>query len=119
MMIRELLHVGPQDSPAFGVLVIASLFRDSMPWLYELGIELYRVAKKGNSVEIEQAGRAFRQAVEFAAHGPLSREFFGRSKDMYMLIEEIDPLLDRALSMITDEARPSRKKTKKDTDEVA
>src|SRR5712692_5360770 len=70
MMFRELLHMGPHSTPAFGVLILASLFRDSMPWLYELGVEVYRMAKQGNSDELQEAVREFRQAVEFSAHGP-------------------------------------------------
>ena len=100
MMIRELLHIAPQSSPGFGVLIIASFFRDSMPWLYEMGVEVYRMAKRGPSIELQEAANEFRQAVEFAVHGPISHEFFGRSKDMFMIIEEIEPILDRALSML-------------------
>lgn len=118
MMMREFLHMGgPHSSPATGVLFLASLFRDSMPWLYELGIEVYRTAKQGSPTELQQAAREFRQAVEFAVHGPMSREFFGRSKEMFMLMEEIDPLLDRALAMIEGEGKPSRRRLKKESGE--
>jgi len=113
MMIRELLHMSPHSSPASGVLILASLFRDSMPWLYELGMEVYRVAKHGSSVELQQATHDFRQAVEFSIHGPMSREFFGRSKDMYMIMEEIDPLLDRALGMLGEMSAPGLRKINK------
>jgi len=117
MMFGSLLHMGPDSTPAVGVLIVASIFRDSMPWLYELGVEVYRVAKHGNSADVQQAGHEFRQAVEFAVRGPMSREFFGRSKEMFMLMEEIDPLLDRALSMLDAENKPGRRKLKKDSDE--
>jgi exonuclease VII small subunit len=115
MMLRELMHAGPHSSPAMGILVIASIFRDWMPWLHELGLELYRLARRGKSAELDEAASEFRRAVEFAVHGPMSREFMGRRKDMYMLIEEIDPLLDRALSML-DEGRASRRRLKKDAE---
>jgi hypothetical protein len=45
----------------------------------------------------------------------MSREFMGRRKDMYMLVEEIDPLLDRALSML-DEGRANRRRLKKESE---
>ena len=88
-----------------------------MPWIYELGMEVYRVSKQGHGADLQQAVREFRQAVEFSVHGPMSREFFGRSKEMFMLMEEIDPLLDRALSMLGAEGVPGRRKSKKETGE--
>lgn len=114
MLAREFLHMGPQSNPAIGVLFLASLFRDSMPWLYELGVDVYRVARQGPSAELQQAAREFRNAVEFSIHGPMAREFIGRSKEMFMLMEEMDPLLDRALSMIEAEGKPVRRKVKKE-----
>lgn len=115
MLFRELLQMGPRSSPGFGVLVLASMFRDSMPWLYEMGVEVYRAAKQGTAADLKEAAQEFRQAVEFSVHGPLSPEFFGRSKEMYMLVEEIEPLLERTLGMLDDENRPARRKLKKDT----
>ena len=102
-----------------GVLILASVFRDSMPWLYELGVEVYRVAKQGTAAELHEAAQEFRHAVEYSVHGPLSREFFGRSKEMFMVMEEIEPLLDRTLSMLDVETTPGRRKTRKGISEEA
>jgi hypothetical protein len=119
MMLRELVHMSPRSSPMFGVLILASLFRDTMPWLYEMGVEVYRVAKQGNAAELQEATREFRQAVEFSLHGPMPREFLGRSKEMFMLMEEIEPLLERTLATLDTEGKPGRRKTKKDGGEEA
>lgn len=118
MMFRELLHVGPRTSPAWGILIIASMFRDSMPWLYEMGVEVYRVSKQGSTPELREAAHEFRQAVEFSIHGP-GPEFFGRSKELFMIAEEIEPLLDRALAMLGEENKPSRRRPKKESGENA
>ena len=100
MMVRELMIPGHHITPGFGVLIVASFFRDSIPWLYEMGVEVYRVARHGSSTELQAAADEFRQAVEFALRGPLSRELFARSKDMFMIMEEVEPLLERSLSML-------------------
>jgi len=115
MMLREFMHMGPQLAPNIGILVIASMFRESIPWLYELGMEVYRLSKAGTSTELRDATRDFRQATEFALHGPMSRELIGRSKEMYMLMEEIDPLMDRALAMIESEPKVRRGRGTKDS----
>ena len=67
-----------------------------MPWLYEMGLEVYRAARRGRNNELEKAATEFRQAVEFAVHGPMAREFFVGSREM----SEIEPLLNQALSML-------------------
>jgi len=119
MMLREMLHMGPRSSPAFGVLILSSLFRDSMPWLYEMGVEVYRVSKQGTPGELKEAVREFRHAVEFSLHSAMGHEVIGRSKDMFMVMEEIEPLLERTLGMLGDEGTPGRRRAKKDAGENA
>ena len=43
-MIDELVHmIGRGDSgPGVAALIVASFFRDDLPWLYEMGVEVYR-----------------------------------------------------------------------------
>lgn len=108
-MILDFLHMGPHESPSTGILMIGSIFRDWMPWVYELALEVSRLARQGNGEELESAVVEFRRAVDFAIHGPLSRDFLGRNKEMYMLVEEIEPMMDRALKFL-DAPRIKRKK---------
>ncbi len=110
MMLRDILHMNPHVGPAFGVLFLASIFRDTMPWLYEMGVEVYRVAKRGNEAELRDAVREFRIAIEFSIHGPMSRAFFGRSKELFMLLEEIEPLLEQTLDMFSLQDKSGRSK---------
>jgi hypothetical protein len=119
MMFREMLHMGPRSSPAVGLLMVASMFRDSMPWLYEMGVEVYRVAKQGTRAELREAAHEFRQAVEFSIHGPLGPEFLGRGKEMFMIFEEIEPLLERTLGMLDEENKPLRRRPKSEGGEGA
>ena len=59
------------------MLVIASLFRDDVPWMYELGIEAYHAAKDGTPQEAAAARRRLQQAAEFMRHGPFNVETYG------------------------------------------
>lgn len=74
-MIEEMSHVISRraDDP-IGILILASLVRDDFPWLYELGLEAYRVAKNGNVEHTRKALEIFRDAAEFTLHGPLAEE---------------------------------------------
>lgn len=96
MMLRELLHMAPPNTPAYGVLIIASYFRDSMPWLYEMGLDVYRLAKRGRGDALRKAVHGFRRAVESAVHGPMARELLAGSSNA----SEIEIILHEALNML-------------------
>jgi hypothetical protein len=113
MMFDEMLHMsGGKPGDPIGLLVMASMFRDDMPWLYELGMEAYRAAKAGLPEDAERARHYFRRAVDFIRHGPFPMEEVGMDPHLlHMLMRE----LDRAISSdseVTEEpkARPKRKK---------
>ena len=50
MIIDELSHMisRGEDDP-IGILIISSFVREDFPWLYEIGIEAYRMAKLGKT----------------------------------------------------------------------
>lgn len=100
LMVRELLHFVPRSTPGLDFLIVASFFRDSVPWLYDMGVEVYRVARRGSSAEIQRAARDFKETVDFVLHGPMSDHLFDRKRDMSMIMSEIEPILDRALAML-------------------
>ena len=95
-MLREFIHRAPPSTPAYGVLITASYFRDSMPWLYEMGLEVYRVAKRGRGDALRKVAHEFRQAVEFAVHGPMASELLARDRDG----SEIEMAVNDALHML-------------------
>jgi len=95
MMFEELMHiVGSKSNEPIAVLVIASIFRDDIPWLYELGVDAYRTAKSGSRKAAEEALRAFQRAIEFATHGPFVEKFMMDSEESHMLMRELPEFLE-------------------------
>lgn len=86
--------------PTLGVLIAASFFRTSIPWLYEVGVEAYRTARS-NPRRAKQAITHFAQVLESTAHGPLGRELIGRSKRNYRFLEAAE-FLSHELMMSAD-----------------
>lgn len=69
-LIPQLTHMmarGPNDPVA--ILVLASMFRDEIPWLYELGMEEYRVAKNGSHEALER----LQHALHLTRRGPFMK----------------------------------------------
>lgn len=96
MMIHDLAHVlGTKRGDPIGLLVLASMFRDDMPWMYELGIEAYREAKNGTREDALAARRRFMKAAEAMRRGPFPPDELGFDPRMlHMMMRDMDHLLD-------------------------
>lgn len=96
MMMHELSHMlgGKRGDPII-LLVLASMFRDDVPWMYELGIEAYRMAKDGTPEEATAARKRFQKAGELMHKGPFGSEEMGFDpRMMHMMMREMDHLVE-------------------------
>ncbi len=95
MMLHELSHMlGSKRGDPIALLVLASMFRDEMPWMYELGVEAYRVARSGTPEEALLARKRLQRAAELMRRGPFPPEEMGMDPRMvHMLVRELDHLL--------------------------
>lgn len=99
MMFRELDHMvsdGPDDP--VGLLVAASLFRDDIPWLYELALEAYR-AIAGHRRDSGRAVDRFLRAMERTMHGPMLEEIGADPRTLDILMHEMPRYLERFSGM--------------------
>jgi hypothetical protein len=118
-MIREMVHMTP-DVPGVEILIVASYFRDLMPWLHELGLETYRTVRSArNRQEAISAVKEFYHAVEYSIHNPLFREMIGRGgKDIYMFMEDVEPILRHTVDRFAHDERPARRPSRKEAAEA-
>lgn len=95
MMLFELTDLLSSNSrDPIGLLVIAAMFRDDVPWLYEIGMDAYRAAQSDDPAVVEQAFRRFQRAVEILSHGPFLEET-ATSKEVHMLLRELPEVIER------------------------
>jgi hypothetical protein len=96
MMVHELSHMlGGKRGDPIALLIMASFFRDDMPWMYELGIEAYRMAKDGTPEEAVAARRRFQKAAELMRKGPFGPEEMGFDPHMmHMMMRELEHLVE-------------------------
>ncbi|MEW5982208.1 MAG: hypothetical protein AB1806_07535 [Acidobacteriota bacterium] len=116
MMVRDLGHMlGDKPGDPVNLLVVASMFRDEMPWLYELGMEAYRACKAGSMEDARLARRRFQKAAEFLGHGPFPMEEFGFDpRMMHLLVRELEHLVEpESPSEEGQSTKPRRKKNEK------
>ncbi|MEK7438013.1 MAG: toll/interleukin-1 receptor domain-containing protein [Pseudomonadota bacterium] len=112
MMFREMAHmVGGEPGNPIGLLVLASMFRADMPWLYELAMEAYRASNAGLPEEAARAKRQFKRAVDVMRHGPYMEEMGVDPHMLHMLMRELDHPMTRELpAEDTPKTGPKRKK---------
>lgn len=113
MMIEDMTHMfSTKSNDPVGVLIIASLLREDMPWLYEMGIEAYRTAKSGTPKAATEALRGFQRIVNRSMHGPFMEEFMMSSKESRMMMHELPTILEHITERYISTRKPasSRKK---------
>jgi hypothetical protein len=106
MMLEKMLHhpMWKESPGAVGVpiLIAFSMLRDDFPWLYELGINLYRTIESGDPQAIDRARKTLVNTLDLTTHGPFMFEMMGGPEDeeafMYLhhFVQEIDRFIPRA-----------------------
>jgi len=118
MMFMEIMQMGKRSpSDPVGLLMLVSMFREDMPWLYELAMEVYRATKAGLPDEAARARRDFRRAMEFCLHGPLMEEMDLDPEMRHMLVRELEHSM--FLEPPSEEEPKEKQKRKKDEKENA
>lgn len=115
-MMHELMRmIGDRPGDPIGILFLASLFREDLPWLYEIGMEVYKAVCSGIPEEAERALHRFRRASKFLMRGPFIHEKMGfdpMSVDMMMM--ERNHFLHEPEKESEPSAKPKRKKDAKE-----
>jgi hypothetical protein len=102
MMFEEFAHFGgSKENPYISFLIMISLYKDDLPWFYEIGLETYRNLKTAKAQpDREKIIVNFRKSLDMLDH-PMMREFYDDSKENYMLFREsrhmFKHMLDRLL----------------------
>ena len=93
--------------------MLANFFRNSLPWVYESGIDAYRKLKEGDSPEARKALEDFRRTAQASVHSPIAHEMMGRrGMEPLMMLEEALSTMDDFLPQ--GSSRRSRRTTKSD-----
>jgi hypothetical protein len=119
MMFEELLHHPmfneSPDNAGLPILMMFSTLRDDYPWLYELGLQLYRAIDSGNPKSIERARNTIVNTIEMTNHGPLMHEMMGGPEDeesmmaLHHLVRSIDRYIRIPKRVLKVSAKPPEK----------
>ncbi len=117
IMIREMgkmMAEGPND-PIL-LLITASMFKDDLPWLYELGVEAYRAATTGTPEEAEPSLRRFLQAADLLERSPFAEEMGIPPREFHMMLSDLR--LRRSVDIaLAEEPRTRTRRRKTESEE--
>lgn len=110
MMFREMRHMlGEKRGDPITLLMFSSLFKEEAPWLYELGLEAYRVSQNGDREAGIAARNRFQKALRLLGEGPfMLEEFGGDSKMSFMMMRELDRYLEEEGEIFSQDSKPTQ-----------
>lgn len=100
-MMNELVHMSFSiGEPNISFLILISMFRDEVPWFYELGMDTYRSLKATKTKSERQRVLAtFESSMELLGH-PMLLEMSARSEDAYMMMKEVRHVMHRLMGQM-------------------
>lgn len=99
-MFHEMMYMSEKDGNSYlGFLMVLSLFKDEMPWVYEIGKDTIETLKKAKSIGVkEKAVSNFRRMIK-QSHHPMFMEM-NMSKGSFRMLEELMFFSDEILTRI-------------------
>jgi hypothetical protein len=110
-MMFERMMLGPSESnDPFGLLVVAGLIRDELPWLYELTLEAYRTIKTGTDADLASLMKTLGNSEEFmmGMRGPWMEEWVD-SPEMDMIFHDFPRMLHHRLERELEQRKAAAK----------
>jgi hypothetical protein len=94
MIFEEMFHhpifKESPDQAGLPILMMFSIVRDDFPWLYELGINLYRAIEGGSLKEIDRARKTVINMIEITRRNPFMHEVAGpEDEEAIMALQHI------------------------------
>jgi hypothetical protein len=103
MMFEELLFrpslKSPESGGAMAWLLFLSMLRDDVPWLYDLGQDLYRALRSKDTVLIRKESRELIAVLEATFSGPFFHEILRPDdEEMFYIVRHIPEIIERFVS---------------------
>lgn len=107
--LEEIMFRGRSIGPHVGFIMILSLVREELPWLYDLGNELVRTARGGNAGEFKDQLMTFHEVAELTFRSPFMRQMVAERPEALRFLEHAIQLLHG----LAEDLHVYRTKTKK------
>lgn len=101
-MILDSMHMGrPGENPFLGLLIVLSLYRDELAWMYDMAYDVFVAEEMGDSHKVHRLTRSLLSASHSIRRNPMFEEML-HSKDSHIFLRELPMMLESLLSMAND-----------------
>jgi hypothetical protein len=90
MLIELSQGIGDGPNDPIQLLILASFFREQIPWLYELALEAYRAIRNSDRGTATAAYNRYRDAIKSLRRGPFLEMFGGDKMTHMMLMDSLE-----------------------------
>lgn len=95
-MLEEFMMMSEENEAPVGLLMMLGMYRDELPWLYDLGKSFYDAINEGNEKKTLSAFRNLYHTLQIARHHPILEDMLmASSKEVHMFLMEMPHLLER------------------------
>jgi hypothetical protein len=94
-MFEELFFISREMNSPIGILILFSIYREELPWLYDLGREFYEAIRAGHTAKAHDLMREIVRVLEMTRRHPMFEEMTMSSKDMHHFMHELPHFLER------------------------
>lgn len=102
-MLDEIMHLSEKTGePYFGFLLILNLFKEDLPWVYDIGKETYEILKSSKAPSTKEKALSYFQRMIKYTHHPMFYEMFD-SKESIMLMDDVMYFIDKYLHRVFGE----------------
>jgi hypothetical protein len=100
MMIEEIFHMAQieEGDPSLPWLVLASTFRDDIPWVSDAALEVHRAIQTGDPGRIAAAQRNLNALVNLMRHSKFLHGFGREDEESFYMLRHLPELLDRLIT---------------------
>jgi hypothetical protein len=109
-MIEELLHMGGDAQDPIGLLIMASMFRDDLPWLYEIALEAYHALRTGDLPGADREMVRLRGMTEMFMRGPFAEELGVGGREAHMWLMEMPHMFEGMIRRCRESKKPARRR---------
>lgn len=96
-MIMTMMHKEIPGGSEYGLLMIAGILRDSMPWISEVLVETHREIKNSSPKQAREVIHDLRRALKFMTRSHFAEMMMDDSKHSHMLMIEMPHMIERML----------------------
>ena len=87
-----------KNQMAASLLMVLSLTKEDAPWMYEVGMAIYRAMASDDRSAVNTAHKHFQITMEMMMHGPWRHELFRGDEESFILARYLPDVIERCIT---------------------